>query len=288
MRIVLVSKSHIKHGMKGAIMAVRMRRRSTVAGLVAGLVGAGSAVPALAHMPYVAPGLFDVGQRAKVVVEAAFTEDAFRPDIVMTDAPFEVTGPDGATRRLADPIRFTYRAVTEAELPVEGVYRLSSGQRLGRMNKMVRDGAAWKVLEEKAAVPQGAEVLQVQSTTLADAYVVRGKPGATGALAPRGKALEIHPIGDPTAVGAGEPFALEILFDGKRLAGAAVSIFREAGYYDGRKVAGEIKAGPDGKISVTAPDAGRYLLLVRHRAAAPAGAAAPYYSYTVTLSFEAT
>ncbi|RVT95093.1 DUF4198 domain-containing protein [Sphingomonas crocodyli] len=246
------------------------------------------AAPAFAHMPYIAPAVFDVGQRDKVVIEASFTEDAFRPEIIMNDAPFEVTGPDGAVRRLPNPATFADRAVVEATLPADGIYRLSSGQRYGRMNQMYRSGTDWKFVAEGSTPPTGAETRKVQSTTLADAYVLRGKPGAKGALDARGKALELHPLSDPTAIGAGEPFALEVLYQGKPLAGADVTVFREAGLYDGRKTVGEIKSGTDGKIAVTAPDAGRYLLLVRHRDSAPAGADAPYYSYTVTLAFEAT
>lgn len=242
---------------------------------------------AAAHMPYVAPSLFDVGKREKVTIDAAFTEDVYRPEIAMNDAPFEVTGPDGATVKLAAPARFADKVVVEATLPVDGIYRLSSGQRLGRMNRMYRDGADWKILAEGEAPPTGVAALQVRSATLADAYVLRGKPAAAGALKARGVALEIHPLGDPTAIGAGEAVPVEILFHGKPLAGASVSIFREAGFYDGRKSLGDVTSGVDGRLSVTPPDAGRYLLLVRHRDTAPAGANAPYYSYTVTLAFEA-
>ncbi len=243
---------------------------------------------AWAHMPYVAPAVFDVGQRQKVVLEASFTEDAFRPEILMNDAPFEVTGPDGATVKLADPARFSDRAVAEASLPAEGVYRLSSGQRYGRMNHMVRDGTTWKFVPEDQKPPAGAELREVQSATLADAYVVRGKPTNAGALKPRGAALEIHPLADPTAIGAKEGFPLEVLYQGKPLGGVTVTLFREAGLYDGKKVVGEFPVGADGKLTITPPDAGRYLLLVRHRDAAPTGAKAPYYSYSVTLAFEAT
>jgi len=248
------------------------------------LAGVGTAE---AHMPYVLPSVFDAGERKAVTLEASFTEDAFRPEIAMQDAPFELTGPDGATRRLAPPVLTTELTVAEAALSADGLYRVSSGQRLGRMNKMYRDGQAWKTVGEGAEPPRGVKLLDVQSTTLADAYVLRGKPGASGALAPRGKALEIHPLADPSAVGAGEAFPVEILYLGKGLAGADVTLFREKGFYDGRKIVGEFKTDGAGKLSLTPPDAGRYLLLVRHRDTAPAMAGAPYYSYTVTLAFEA-
>lgn len=254
------------------------------------LLGAALAVigaPALAHMPYVLPSVFDAGARKQVTVEASFTEDAFRPEVVMNDAPFEITGPDGTTSRLGEPRLFRDMSLVEASLPDDGIYRLSSGQRLGRMGKMYRVGSEWKIVGEGAAPPAGAALVDVQSTTLADAYVLRGKPGDTGALKVRGKALEIHPLGDPTTITAGQPFALEVLYNGRGLAKASVSLFREAGYYDGRKITAEVQTDAAGHLTITPPDAGRYLLLVRHRDAAPAGAAAPYFSYSVTLAFEA-
>ena len=151
---------------------------------------------------------------------------------------------------------------------------------------MVREGKDWKIISEGSTPPAGAELRKVQSTTLADAYVLRGRPSEPRALAPRNVALEIHPLADPTAAGAKEKLPLEILYLGKPLAGALVTLFREAGFYDGRKSVGETVSGADGRLSVTPPDAGRYLLLVRHRDSAPTGNA-PYYSYTVTLAFEA-
>lgn len=245
-------------------------------------------VPAMAHMPYVLPSVFDAGERKSIALEASFTEEAFRPEIAMQDAPFEMTGPDGRTVRLPAPMMMREMTLAEAPLGAEGLYRVSSGQRLGRMGKMYQQGSEWKIVGEGAEPPKTAKLVDVQSTTLADAYVLRGKPSAArGALALRGKALEIHPLADPSTIGAGEPVPLEILYLGKGLPDAQVTLFREAGVYDGKKIVGEYKADASGKLSITPPDAGRYLLLVRHRDAAPATAGAPYYSYTVTLAFEA-
>lgn len=240
-----------------------------------------------AHMPYVAPSLFDAGKRDHVTLEASFTEDAFRAEIAMQDAPFELTGPDGATVRLPAPIILTDRTMVETRLPEDGIYRISSGQRLGRLGKMVRTDGEWRMAGEDGAPPAGAIMVDVQSTTLADAYVVRGRPAGTKALAARGHALEIHPVRDPTAIGAGDPLPVEILQDGTPLANTDVSLFREAGLYDGRKIL-TARTDATGRVSIKVPDAGRYLILVRNRVAAPAGSRAAYVSYTTTLAFEAT
>ncbi|KQS03855.1 hypothetical protein ASG11_06020 [Sphingomonas sp. Leaf357] len=241
--------------------------------------------PAMGHMPYVLPSAFEAA-RDRITIEASFGEDAFRPEIAMKDAPFEVTRPDGKTVPLAAPTLASDLTVVEASLPVEGLYRVSSGQRLGRVGKMYRTGNVWTIVGEGAAPPAGATFVDVRSATIADAYVLRGKPGASGALTVRGKALEIHPLGDPASYSPGAPAAFEILYDGKPLAGEAVTLFREAGVYDGRKQAGTATTDEAGRITLTPPDAGRYLLLARHRTATPAGRDA-YTSFTATLAFEA-
>lgn len=244
------------------------------------------AAPAAAHMPYLLPGLFDAGSRDRVTVEASFTEDAFRPEVAMRDAPFEVTAPDGRTTRLAAPVLAGDRTLAEAPLPTDGVYRLSSGQRAGRMGRMYRNGNGWTMVGEGAAPPKGATLVDVRSTTLADAYVLRGRPGATGALTPRGRALQIHPLADPTAIAPGAAVRFAILYDGKPLAGVPVTLYREAGFYDSRKQAASTTSDAAGTVAITAPDTGRYLMLVRHRPATP-DADGSHASYTATLAFEA-
>ncbi len=252
---------------------------------VAMVTTAALATSAAAHMPYVLPSAFDAGTRSVIGIEASFGEDAFRAEVAMQDAPFEITAPDGSSTKLAAPVRVRDTTLAEAALPADGIYRVSSGQRLGRMGKMYRDGTAWKMVGEDGAPPAGATLVDVRSTTLADAYVLRGKPGTTAALKPRGTALEIQPLADPTAYAPGTPIRVAILFHGKPLAGQSVTLFREAGFYDGRKQAGEMLSNEKGEVSLTPPDAGRYLLMTRYRpaAAGPEG----HLSYTTTLAIEA-
>jgi len=242
--------------------------------------------PSAAHMPYVLPSVFDAAGRDRVTLQASFTEDAFRPEIAMKDAPFEITGPDGKTVKLAAPTLTTDQAIVEAALPADGVYRLSSEQRIGRLSKMYRTGEVWPIVGKGKTPPPGATSVDVRSTTLADVYVVRGKPGAAGALAARGKALEIHPLGDPSSYAPGSAAAFEILYEGKPLAGEPVTLFREAGFYDGRKQIATVNSDKAGRVTLTPSDAGRYLMLVRYRTATP-GAADAYASFTATLAFEA-
>ncbi|MGV3769566.1 MAG: DUF4198 domain-containing protein [Sphingobium phenoxybenzoativorans] len=241
---------------------------------------------AQAHMPYVLPTLFDVGKGDHITVQSAFTEDAFLPEVAMRDAPFHLVGPDGKDLPAGPVTHLRDLSIFEANIPVDGTYRVTTGQRAGRKGKMFKVGDKWEMRGEGGEPPAGAEQVDVQSMTLAEAYVTRGQP-TEAALKPVGKALEIQAITHPNGISADSDAAFILLFDGKPLAGAELTLFRSAGYYDGRKVAAQIKSDANGKFSVKPEDAGTYLILVRHRGAAPAGSETPYRSYTYTLTFDA-
>lgn len=238
-----------------------------------------------AHMPYMLPTQFDLGKGDHVTVQSAFAEDAFLPEVAMRNAPFHLVGPDRKALPTGPVTHLRDLSIFEAAVPADGTYRVTSGQRAGRKGKMFRVGNEWKMRGEGGEPPAGAEV-DVQSMTLADAYVTRGKP-SDGALRPSGKALEIQAISHPNGIVAGSDARFALLFDGKPLARTDITLFRSAGVYDGRKIVAQVKSGADGRFSLKPQDAGTYLILVRHRAAAPTGAETPYRSYTYTLTFDA-
>ena len=239
-----------------------------------------------AHMPYVLPTQFDVGKGDHITVQSAFAEDAFMPEVAMRDAPFHLVGPDGKDLPTGPVTHLRDLSVFEAAIPTDGTYRVTSGQRAGRKGKMFRRGDAWAMRGEGGEPPANAEQVEVQSMTLADAYVTRGQP-TDAALRPIGTGLEIQAITYPNAIGSGSDVRFALLFDGKPLAHADITLFRSAGLYDGRKVAAQVKSGTDGRFTLKPDDAGTYLILVRHRGAAPAGSETPYRSYTYTLTFDA-
>ncbi|WP_137863709.1 MULTISPECIES: DUF4198 domain-containing protein [unclassified Sphingomonas] len=241
---------------------------------------------AQAHMPYLLPTLFDVGRGDHVTVTSSFGEDAFVPEIGMKDAPFHFIRPDGTRGEVGKPTYLRDLTIFEADLSAEGTYRLTTGQRLGRKGKMYQAGGKWIIAGEEGAPPAGAHPVDVQSTTLAEAYVTRGA-ASTAALRPIGTALEIQPLTHPAEIAAGSDAKFRLLFDGKPLADAEVTLFRAAGNYDGRKIAAQARSDAQGNFTLRPGDAGIYLILVRHRTEAPAGSETPYRSYTYTLAFDA-
>ena len=256
------------------------------AAVAAAMAVLGLSAPAQAHMPYVLPTLFDVSKGDHVTVESAFAEDAFVPELAMRDAPFHLVRPDGSTAAIGAVTYLRDLSVFEADLKEDGTYRVSTGQRLGRKSAMYRDGSGkWVMRGEGGQASAGVTSVAVQSATLAEAYVTKGRQTAP-ALKPVGKALEIQAVTHPNSITAGSEAGFVLLFDGKPLADADVTLFRSAGVHDGRKVAAQTKSDPSGRFTLKPDDAGTYLILVRHRAEAPAGAETPWRSYTYTLSFD--
>lgn len=267
-------------------MTIGLTGRRAMMGIVGAVVALTGIGMASAHMPYVLPTRFDVEKADHVTVESAFTEDAFVPEVAMRDASFHLIGPDGARLPTGTVTYLRDLSIFEADTKADGTYRITTGQRAGRKGKMVRDGETWVMGGEGAAPKAGAEEVAVQSMTRADAYVTRGAP-TTVALKPTGEALEVQPVTHPNGISAGSDATFQLLFNGKPLAGVDVTLFRAAGVYDGRKIAGQVKSDAAGRFTLKPGDAGTYLLLVRHRAQAPTGSETPWRSYSYTLAFDA-
>lgn len=263
-----------------------MRGRNIRAMVLAGVAWLAAGV-ATADSPYLKPNVHDATGRDHVTVEASFTEDIFQARVVMRSDFFHVIGPNGETP-IADITYLRDMAVFEVATPVDGTYRISSGPRAGRSAKMYRatDGS-WKMVgEEDSPPPADAALVDVQSITVAEVYVTRGAP-SDGALEPRGQGLELFPMIHPADITAGEDATFQMLFDGRPLTGVEVTVFREAGRYDGKKIEATLTTDAQGRFTVRAGDAGAYLTQVRYRTASPAGAPTPYRSYTHTLAFVA-
>jgi uncharacterized GH25 family protein len=257
--------------------------RSAAVFLAMASIGTGTAS---AHMPYVLPTIFELGKADHLTVESSFGEDAFVPEVGMRDAPFHLIGPDGKASPVGAVVYLRDLSVFEADIKTDGTYRVTTGQRFGRKGKMFREGDKWLMQGEGADPKPGLQEVDVQSATLAEAYVTRGQP-TDGALKPSGKALEIQAVTHPNAITAGSDAVFILLYEGKPLAGTEITLFRSAGYYDGRKIATQVKSDAAGRFTLKPQDAGTYLILVRHRGAAPAGSETPYRSYTYTLAFDA-
>jgi len=260
---------------------MRMRIGTMTATAVLGLLALTGA--AGAHTPYLKPNLFTTPQRDHVSVEAAFTEDFFIPDVVMKADDYHVVTPSGAKLKTGPVTYLRDLAVFEVDLPETGTYRISTGQRLGSTRKMALVAGKWQPFRE-GEVPAGARIAEAQSITRADVYVSKG-PASDKALAPTGTGLEIVPLVHPNRIDPGTALPVRLLFQGKPLAGAVISLHGEGLADEEDAKAARVTTDADGRASVTLPRAGTFLLLSRHRIEAADGPVA-VQSHSVTLTFQ--
>ena len=244
-------------------------------------------LPARAHTPYLLPTSFEASPQAVISVDASFADKFFIPEVAFGPTRFTVTAPDGSVTPMADVRQFKTRTVAEHKLPADkGSYRLSTGPRLGAVfRSWERGGKVETVRDPDTPMPADARLLQhYQSLSVSETYITVGKP-SPGALAPSGKGLEIVPVTHPGDLFAGEKFDFTVQYDGKPLAAQKVEILRSAMDLASQHSVDALTTDGQGRISYTLPRPGIYLALVRHRADAPEGAAAPQYGHNYTLTF---
>lgn len=253
--------------------------------LLAALLTAAGA--AHAHTPYLLPTNFDVQPKGSIGVDAGFTEKFFVSDVAFGSTAFSIVTPQGERIPFGDIHQFKQRTVAEQKLPDEkGTYRLSTGPRLGAVFRTwERNGKTESARDPQQVMPPDAKLLaHYQSLSISEAYVTADKPSAK-ALAPTGKGLEIVAITHPSDLFVGEKFEFTVQFDGKPLADQKVSIYRSPMDLASQSSVQSISTDSQGKAVLPLAKSGIYLALIRHRAPAPAGAAAPSYGHNYTLTF---
>lgn len=252
------------------------------------LLAAGLAAGAAhAHTPFLLPTNFDVQPKGTIGVDAGFTEKFFTSDVAFGNTAFTIVMPSGERIPFGDIHQFKGRTVAEQKLPDEkGTYRLSTGPRLGAVFRTwERNDKTESARDPQQATPPDAKLLShYQSLSISEAYVTAGKPSEK-ALAPTGKGLEIVPITHPSDLFVGEKFEFSVQFDGKPLANQKVGIYRSPMDLASQSILQNISTDAEGKAVLPLTKAGIHLALIRHKAPAPAGAAAPTYGHNTTLTF---
>lgn len=242
---------------------------------------------AQAHTPYLLPASFDAQPRSVISVDASFADKFFIAEVPFGETAFTLTGPDGRVTPITDVHQLKTRTVAEQKLPADkGTYRVSTGARLGAIFRSWElDGKVHTARDPSTPMPAGVKLLShYQSRSVSETYVTVSAP-SPAALAPTGQGLELLPITHPSDLFSGETFEFRMVFDGQPLAGHKVEIFRSAMDLASQHSVQLLTTDAQGRVSASLAQPGIYLALVRHRAPAPQGAAAPVYGHNYTLSF---
>jgi hypothetical protein len=259
-----------------------MTRTKRLSLLAASVAAAVFAAPALAHSPYLLPNGFNLDKDDHVTVEASFSEHVFVPTVAMQSDDFHFVGPDGKAVPLK-PVALRDLVILEAPLATDGTYRLTSGERQGRVAKAALIDGTWEFIDPRRPLPAGVTPVDMQSVTKAEAFVTRGKPDQA-ALAPSGKGIEYRAITHPSLIRAGQPAEFELMFNGKPLANADVEVEQaRAGEVENTRLP-LVTSDARGRFTITAPEPGLYFAMTRHRVDAANGLPARSYTYALTYS----
>lgn len=249
------------------------------------LTALAAGVPANADTSYLKPNFFTTANADIVTVQSSFTEDFPNPSVAVKSDAWAVIGPDGRALKFDTVQPFTQVTILEAATKVQGTYRLSTGERLGRTGPQVLIDGVWKPFAPGQEVPAGAKTRQSQTATVADVYVTRGEPTKAPVEATIG-ALALKPVTHPNDVYLDTGFEFRVLLNGKAVPNQTVEIWREGGAYEEPAYRKELKSGADGTIKATFDKPGVYLIWTRMSGEAPKGAATPIRSYTTSLTLE--
>ncbi len=245
------------------------------------------AASASAHTPYLVPNTFAPRPGGVVTLDASFAETFFVPEAAFDNSRFSVTGPEGYDAAPDTLHVLKTRTVVEHALPkAKGTYRFSTGPRLGAtFRTWEMDGKRESSRDPEAKIPEGAKLIDdFQSLTLAETYVSIDAPDRA-ALQPRGKGLELVPLTHPNDLYAGERFEFVVQYDGQPLADHAVEISEAVWAADRTPARHALKTDAQGHAVLAPLAPGAWLVLVRHRTAAPEGSQTSQISNSTTLTF---
>jgi hypothetical protein len=254
-----------------------MKKLLAASAFFAALAGTASAYTA-----YVMPDAFLPSDRS-ITLQGAYATSFFTPGSAV-GGQFAVIEPDGADGFFNQAEVTTDSTRLSATLFKEGTYRFSSGEQLGPVSNMVGVDGGWRQLQAGETPPEGAPTTTLQTVTVAETYVTLGAPNRTAVDRTIGR-LALRPITHPNQVVAGQGFQVNATFDGAPFANAALVLYKD----------GEPETDLDrfattdasGNATLTLDGPGRYVLVARHRASAPAGSQAQIQSFTTSLVFEA-
>jgi len=228
---------------------------------VALLLGSVMAFPANAHRAWILPSATQVeGENPYITFDAAVSEGLFDFDHipVKLDA-LVITGPDGQPVTPENIATGKRRSVFDLKLAKAGTYRVGiSATNLMASYMLNGEQKRWRGAEAEmaAAIPAGAENVQVTRTeTRNETFVTQGEATQT-ALAPIGKGLEIIPLTHPSDLAVATPARFRALIDGKPVPDLDITIVPGGGRFRAASGDMSVKTDAAGEVTVTFPAAG--------------------------------
>ncbi|MEL7488478.1 MAG: DUF4198 domain-containing protein [Pseudomonadota bacterium] len=268
-------------------MSIKILKKSALLAVVATASLAASPT-SQADVGFLLPNTFQIAEDGRVTVIASFSDRFPGTEHPLRSDDFHIVTPDGKRASFSSVDQLTQMTVLGARLTDPGVYKLSSGERLGRKGKASRiDGALVRVGRDgmdASDLPEDAPIYSAQTATVSEAYIRRGEVAFPQTLAADGRLTIRLTAKDGYAPGA--PLRVAVLFDGAPAPNAALTLVAPYDAYTENPEGVVIQADENGYATLVANRAGPHVIYARRMAEAPADAETNIRSYTTALIFE--
>lgn len=224
-----------------------------------------------AHRAWIKPDATVISkENAWVTFEAAVSNEIFARDHVA----FRLNGvvalaPNGQPLELQNAHTGKLRSVFDLQLTENGTYKVvTASQNLQARWVDANDerqfwpgrGVTPKPGDFEREVPKQAQDLTItEYSRRIETFVTNGAPSDT-VLAPTNQGFEVVPVTHPNDLYAGETADFKVLFDGKPVAGAEVTVIREGMRYRAQQEEQTVTSNGAGEFSVTWTEAGQYFM----------------------------
>ncbi|MEM8799205.1 MAG: DUF4198 domain-containing protein [Pseudomonadota bacterium] len=245
-----------------------------------------SAVPAFAHVGFLLPHAFRVEPGQTTGAIASFSDHFPAPEIALKSASFAIEQADGDLLEWDKITPHHTVTVLETAIKSPGIYRLSSGERLGRKGKVALIDGKWQIAGRDGVaiedLPPATTIAASQTATVSDTYIVAGDTPYPQELM-TGERLRLKAVASAEGLGIDRSIVVQVLFDDKPLVGAKVELI--APFTMETDAPAKVITDENGQAAFTPLRRGPHVLLVRHIADAPPDAQTWVRSYSTTLTF---
>lgn len=242
-----------------------------------------------ADVGFLLPNTFHTDERGRITSIASFSDRFPGVEHALRSYDFHIVAPDGEKLPFETVQNLEQMTALYTVFKAPGVYRLSTGERLGRKGEVsIRDGAFVRLGEDgldKATLPDGAPILTSQTATVSEVYVRHGATDMPTTLKTSGR-LSISLSAGEKGFQAMTPLRVTVTFDGAPLAGAETTVVSPYSTYTDQPEGVTSVLDENGETEITPDTAGPNVILVRHISQAPANAETDVRSYSTALVFE--
>jgi uncharacterized GH25 family protein len=251
-----------------------------------------------AHTRWILPTHFNVSaeegkKNVWIMADVTASNETFHVDKPMGSDNLTILQPNGKSSRADSSFRGHRKSVVDINLTENGTYKMfiAGDTRYVTSYKMPGSDKAKRMRDVNKAnrdqrLPKGAtDVKTMAASSQVMTFITLNQPTDNFGIKKQG--LELMPITHPSDIAQNEETTLQFLFDGKPQANVSIEIIKDGSRYRNDAGVQTFKTDKSGNVTFTLAEAGRYILVAKHRAKAKNNPLAEMVSGQIFLTFEA-